>query len=200
MVDVVGTQLLALLDARPATGDAAAGSSALMEGHSWLEEAGGDDGGADVGAPASLPSLAAALPVVAALPAAQPSVAAAAGLQPPAPAPAEERAVTAGGASATQPLADNAEQQPAAGLVLPPRPAIASIGTQAGDEQPSEATLAAQLQVAPQAARREPADGDLSEEAFKRLEEKLNAFATVQIGLAVLAVPAFLLWVWLNRR
>ncbi len=193
VVDVVGTQLLALLDSNGSSGGDAA--SGIMEGHSWLEEAGGANGGAEDDEPeplqaAILPSLAAALPVVAAQPAQPLPAAGAAG--------AGDAAAAAGGD----------QQQPIAGPVLPPRPATASVGTQAEEQQQAPAPVedvplpAAALAPAAGSALEaaQPAAEAGAADALRRLERRVESWATLQLSLAVLSVPALLVGVWLNRR
>jgi hypothetical protein len=217
VVDVVGAQCLALLDTLPSGGG-------IMAGHSWLAEAGGDGGNGDstedAGPPPSLPSLAAARQPAAA--SATPALAAAApgsradavalmaavargqdareaarGTAPAAPQRQEAGVVAAAGAVAAaaqgvqpqppqpQPLQQppqQQEQQQQAGPALPPRPASESVGTQAD---------------AAATARAASNDGSESDaNALRRIEN----WAKLQVGLALLSVPALLLGVWLRRQ
>ena len=74
------------------------------------------------------------------------------------------------------------QQQQVAGPVLPPRPESESVGTQAD---------------APAAEHGGADDGpDTDANVLRRIEN----WAKLQLGLAVLSVPAFMLGVWLSRQ
>lgn len=257
VVDIVGSQCLALLDALPS-------SAGIMEGHSWLAEAGGADGGGDdaedAGPPPSLPSLAAALPPVATSgPAATSAGGATADASAAAAAPAAvdaaalvaavargqdareaardavlagshprqqeaagaaaaaARAATQAGSTPTMsvplPLQPQPQQlQPqerlqqrrpsVSGPTLPPRPGIESIGTQAGDSAAGALPSSASQPETTAAARRDLDEGseegssDSEADALRRIE----GWVKLQIGLAVLSVPALLVGLWLSRQ
>ena len=243
VVNVVGAQCLALLDALPS-------GAGLMAGHSWLAEAGGDaeDGGDGPVSQPSLPSLAAARPQGSASVSATPALVAAAsgsnadaaalvaavargqdareaargsaatagpqrqqeagsaagsvvaaaaaaagtatqGVAQPQPQPQHQQQEAADAAEATtqgvaqpQPQQQQHQQHQAAGPALPPRPESESVGTQAD---------------APAAEHGGADDGpDTDAHVLRRIEH----WAKLQLGLAVLSVPAFMLGVWLSKR
>jgi cell pole-organizing protein PopZ len=214
VVDIVGSQCLALLDGLPSGGG-------IMEGHSWLAEAGGDgddgDDNEDSGPPPSLPSLAAArTPASGSAASATPALAAAAASRSSADAaalvaavargqdareaahgdapaagphrrqqqeaaPATSSAAGTAAQGAAQPHLPQHQRQQQAGPALPPRPEVESVGTQA------------HMTTAEPAAAD---DGSDDADVLRRIEN----WAKVQVGLAVLSVPALLLGVWLSRQ